>query len=150
MTLKVVVTLLYLLFNVAFRVDNKVWVENMHILANMRTKIRIKGSLVISWKFVTIWVVTRGEGGQNKRWQSATRGRGSKISGRSVTYFLNGPLTKARFYYPHQEFEMWVPLLSSSIRYFAGSKYTENWNYKCLWKIVVFIYLLTCMWCPQW
>ena len=49
--------------NVAFHVDNNVWVENMHILANMRSKICIKGRLIISSKFVTIWLVTRGEGG---------------------------------------------------------------------------------------
>ena len=42
MTLKVVVTPLYLLSNVAFHVDNIVWLENMHILANMRSEICIK------------------------------------------------------------------------------------------------------------
>ena len=35
-------------FNVGFYVDDKVWVENMHILANMRSNIRIKGRLFIN------------------------------------------------------------------------------------------------------
>ena len=34
----------------------------MHILATMRPEIYIKGRLIISLKFVTVWVVTRGEG----------------------------------------------------------------------------------------
>ena len=73
-TLKVVMTQFHLLFNVAFRVDNKVWVESMHIIADMRSKICIKGRLIISSKFFTIWVLTRGEGVQGKRWQSLTTG----------------------------------------------------------------------------
>ena len=67
----------------------------MQILANMRSKICIKGGLIISSKVVTIWLVTRGEGGGGSRqcWQSVTRGReGSQICGRPVTYFLDGPL----------------------------------------------------------
>ena len=68
MTLKVVLTPLHLLFNVAFHVDNKVCVENMHILANMRSKICIIGRLIISSKFDTIWVVTRGGGGGQGKW----------------------------------------------------------------------------------
>ena len=66
MNLKVVMTPLHLLFNVAFHVDNKFCLENIHILANMTPKISIK--------FVTIWVVARrdrvkanGEGVKN-RW----------------------------------------------------------------------------------
>ena len=79
MTIKDLITPLYLLFNVAFHVDSKVWVENMNILANMRSKICIKGRLIIGSKFVTIWVVTRGgERGQGKRWQNVTRVRGVK------------------------------------------------------------------------
>ena len=73
MTLKVVTTPLHLLFDVDFDVDNKVLVENMHILANMRSKICIKGRLIISSKFVTILVVTGGGGGQDKRRQSLIR-----------------------------------------------------------------------------
>ena len=34
----------------------------MHISANMRPKICIKGRLIISSKVVTIWVVKKGEG----------------------------------------------------------------------------------------
>ena len=67
MTLKVVISPLKLLFNVAFYVYNKVQVENMHILANMRYKICIKDRLIISSNFGTIWLVTKGEGGQGKR-----------------------------------------------------------------------------------
>ena len=67
MALKVVISPLQLLFNVAFYVDNKVQVENMHILANIRYKICIKDWLIISSNLVTIWLVTRGEGGQGKR-----------------------------------------------------------------------------------
>ena len=63
----------------------------MHILVDMRSKICIKGRFIISSKFVTIWVVTTGEGeieaNGDKVWQG---GRGSKICDRSVTYFLNG------------------------------------------------------------
>ena len=91
-TLKVVITPFHLPFNVAFHVDNKVWVENMHILANMRSKLCIKGRLIIRSKFVTIWVVTRGEGVKangGKVWQGGGR---SKIGGgRPVTYFVNDP-----------------------------------------------------------
>ena len=36
----------------------------MHILANMRSKIYTKDRLIISLKFVTIWVVTRGMGSE--------------------------------------------------------------------------------------
>ena len=39
MTLKVVITPLYLLYNVVFYVDNTFCVENMQILANIRLKI---------------------------------------------------------------------------------------------------------------
>ena len=38
----------------------------MHILANMRSEICIKGRLISSSKFVTIWVVTRGGGGSRQ------------------------------------------------------------------------------------
>ena len=62
MILKVVITPLHLFSNVAFHGDNKVCVENMHILANMRSKICIKGRLIISSKFVAISVVIRREG----------------------------------------------------------------------------------------
>ena len=41
-------TPLDLLFNGIFHVDNKLRVENMHILANMRSKFYIKGRLIIS------------------------------------------------------------------------------------------------------
>ena len=64
----------------------------MHILSNMRSKICIKFRLIIRSKFVTNKVVTRGEGVKangDKVWQGR---RGSKIGGRPVTYFLNGPL----------------------------------------------------------
>ena len=37
----------------------------MHILANLRSKNCIKCRLIISSKFVTIWVVTRGGGGSD-------------------------------------------------------------------------------------
>ena len=66
----------------------------MNILANIRSKICIKGRLIISPKFVTIWVVKRGEwvkANFGKVWQG---GRGSKIGGRPLTYFLNGPLAE--------------------------------------------------------
>ena len=36
----------------------------------------------------------KGGRGQGKKWQSVTRGRGSKIGGRPVTFFLNGPSPK--------------------------------------------------------
>ena len=57
-TLKVVITPLHLLFYVAFHVDNKFCVENMHILANMRPKICIKSRFIVSSKFVSSWDVT--------------------------------------------------------------------------------------------
>ena len=62
----------------------------MPILANMRSKICIKGRLIISSKFVTILVVTRGEGVK----ANGDKGGkvGSKIGIFTVTYFLNGPL----------------------------------------------------------
>ena len=64
----------------------------MHILANMRSEICIKGRLIISSKFVTIWVVTRGGGGSRQTVTKCDKGGGgSKIGGRPVTYFLNGP-----------------------------------------------------------
>ena len=66
----------------------------MHILANIRPEICIKGRLIISSKFVTIWVVTRGGGGSRQTVTKSDKGGegGSKIGGRPVTYFLNGPL----------------------------------------------------------
>ena len=69
----------------------------MNILANMRSKICIKGPLIIGSKFVTIWEVTWGEGvkvNDDKVWQG---GRGLKIGGRPVKYFLNGPLVEGDF-----------------------------------------------------
>ena len=42
----------------AFRVDNEIGVENVHILANMRPRICIS-QLNFSSKFVTFWGVTR-------------------------------------------------------------------------------------------
>ena len=54
----------------------------MHILANMRSKTCIKGRLIISSKFVTIWVTTKNNKGEG----------GSKIGNRLVTCSLNGPL----------------------------------------------------------
>ena len=65
----------------------------MHILANIRSKICIKGLLIISSKFVTIWVVTRGGGGSRQTVTKRDKGEGrSKIGIFTVTYFLNGPL----------------------------------------------------------
>ena len=46
--LKVVTIPLHPLFDVAFYVDNKFCVENMHILEHMRPKICIKGRLIFS------------------------------------------------------------------------------------------------------
>ena len=66
MTLKVVIIPLHLLLNVALHVDKEFWVENRHISANMRSKICIKGRSIISSKFVTIWVVTKGGGGSRQ------------------------------------------------------------------------------------
>ena len=98
MTLKVVITPLHLLFDVVFHVDNKSCVENMYILANMIPKICIKGRVIISSKFVTIWVVTRGGRGSRQKVTKCDKGGrgGSKIGGRPVTYFLNGPLFDLR------------------------------------------------------
>ena len=64
--LKVAIKLLDLIFNVACHVDNKFCVENMHILANMRPQICIKGRLIFSSKFVTFLGVTKGEGVQGE------------------------------------------------------------------------------------
>ena len=65
----------------------------MDILTNMRSNICTKGRLIISSKFVTIWAVTRGEGGSRQVAIKCDKGeRGSKIDGRPVTNFLNGPL----------------------------------------------------------
>ena len=63
----------------------------MHILANMRSKISIKGRLVISLKFVTILVVTRGRGSRQTVTKCDKGAGGLKIGGSPVTYFLNGP-----------------------------------------------------------
>ena len=48
----------------------------MHILENMRSKISIKGLLIISSKFVTIWVVTRGGGGSRQTVTNGDKGGG--------------------------------------------------------------------------
>ena len=54
---------------------------------------RSKGRLIITSKFVTIWAMTRGEGGSRQTVTKCDKGGGgSKIGGRPVTYFLNGPL----------------------------------------------------------
>ena len=91
MTLKVVETPLHLFFNVALNVDNEFCVENMHILANMRLKICIKGWLIIGSKFVSIWVVKREGGGSRQMVTNGDKGGGgSKIGIFTVTYFLNG------------------------------------------------------------
>ena len=84
----------------------------MHILANMRPKICIKGRLIISSKFVTIWV-TNGEGGQGKRWLSATMDEGAKSGGRPVKQFLNGPKK--------------VVHLSEKHTHFLYDSYYERW-----------------------
>ena len=47
MTLKVVITPLYLLVNSDFHVDDKFYADDMHILANVRPPIRIKGRLFV-------------------------------------------------------------------------------------------------------
>ena len=52
----------------------------MHILANMRSRICIKGRLVISSKFVTIWVVTRGGGGSRQTVTKCDKGGGGQKS----------------------------------------------------------------------
>ena len=68
---------------VAFNVDNKVWVANMHILANMKSENQLKVCHYLGGD--------KGEGVKangEKVWQGE---RGSKIGGRPVTYFLNGP-----------------------------------------------------------
>ena len=87
-TLKVVIRPLPLLFNLAFHVDNKVWVENMHILADMRSKIWIKDRLIISSPLFGWW--KGGKWGQGKRWQSVTRVQGVQISvvGRWYTFWV--------------------------------------------------------------
>ena len=68
----------------------------MHTLANMRSKICIKGRLIINSKFVTIWVVTRGGGGSRQTVTKSDKGGegGSKIGDMPVTYFLNGPVNE--------------------------------------------------------
>ena len=66
MTLKTLMIPLYLRFSVAFHVYNKFCVENKHILANKRHKIRNKGWLIFSSKFVTFLRVTREEGVQGE------------------------------------------------------------------------------------
>ena len=80
LTLKVVVIPLYILFNGASHVDNKVCVENMHILANMRPEIYIKGSLITFLKFVTIWVVTGGGVGSRQTVTKSDKGEGDQKS----------------------------------------------------------------------
>ena len=60
----------------------------MHIVANMRPTICIKGRLMISSKVVAIWVVTRERGSRQKYDKGE---RGSTIGARPVTHFLNGP-----------------------------------------------------------
>ena len=57
----------------------------------MRSNICIKGRLTISSKFITILVVTREVGGSRQTVTKCDKGGGgSKISGRPVTFFLNG------------------------------------------------------------
>ena len=68
--LKVVTIPLHPLFDVAFYVDNKFCVENMHILEHMRPKICIKGS--------------------SKNYVTARGGRGSTILLHIVTYISGG------------------------------------------------------------
>ena len=59
----------------------------MHILANMRSEICIKGRLIISSKFVTIWVVTRGGGGSRQTVTKCDKGEGGPKNGcRTVTF----------------------------------------------------------------
>ena len=75
MTLKVVITLIPLLFNVAFHVDKKIWVENMHILADMRPQVSIKGRLIsLPAQSLSLFGWWQGRGGL-----SMPRGWGSKI-----------------------------------------------------------------------
>ena len=52
----------------------------MHILANMRSDICIKGRLIISSKVVTIWVVTRGGGGLRQMVTNSDKGGGGQKS----------------------------------------------------------------------
>ena len=49
-----------LLFNIAFNIDYKFCVRNMHITANMKPTIFIKARPIFSSKFVIFWGVTRG------------------------------------------------------------------------------------------
>ena len=77
---------------VAFHVGNKVWVENMHILANVRPETCNKDRINISSIFFTIWVRTRGGGGSRQTVTNSDKGEWVKIGGRPVTYLLNCPL----------------------------------------------------------
>ena len=52
----------------------------MHIVANMRSDICIKGRLIISSKVVTIWVVTRG--GRESRQTVTKCGGGEGVKNR--------------------------------------------------------------------
>ena len=47
-------------FDVVVNVGNIFYIENVHISGNMCNKIRIKGRLIFSSKFVTFWGLTRG------------------------------------------------------------------------------------------
>ena len=60
MTLKILITPLLLLFHVKLHVDNRICIENMHILANTRIEFCIKGRLMLSLKFVIFRGVTKG------------------------------------------------------------------------------------------
>ena len=53
---------LHLIFDGFVQLGNILYVEDMHISANMRPKIRIKGQFIFSSKFVTPLDVTRGRG----------------------------------------------------------------------------------------
>ena len=74
-----------------FHIDNKYWVENMHILANMKYRIWIKGRLIFSSKFLPFLCDKEVKGSCGMMTECDMRGRGSKISMFHVTYFLNSP-----------------------------------------------------------
>ena len=58
----------------------------------MRSNDCIKGRLTISSKFITILMLTREVGGSRQTVTKCDKGGGgSKIGGRPVTFFLNGP-----------------------------------------------------------
>ena len=86
-------TPLYLLSDVILHPDNTFFVENLHISANVWLQCRIKGRLICSLVFFTLWDLIWEEVVQAKDDVVLHRERGSKIWIFWVTYSLNGPNT---------------------------------------------------------